>query len=160
MNIDIVLADYGNAGQAADIVPLLNAYALDPMGGGRPLSDRVRRSLVSELAQIPGAFSVLAYADGHPAGLVNCFQGFSTFKCQPLLNIHDVVVSGNYRGLGISRLMLQKVEDVARERGCCKLTLEVLEGNETARRAYLKFGFAAYELDPVLGQALFWEKNL
>ncbi len=117
-------------------------------------------SLATELSRRPHAFSVLCYIDGRPAGLVNCFEGFSTFRCKPLVNIHDVVVIDEFRGRGVSRKMLQRVEAIARQRGCCKLTLEVLEGNEAARRAYRRYGFSGYQLDPAAGQALFWEKHL
>ena len=102
--------DYGDPRQAADLARLLNSYACDPMGGGVPLSDEVMASLPGELARRPQAFSVLCYADGEPAGLVNCFEGFSTFSCRPLVNIHDVVVLEAYRGRGISQRMLEKVE--------------------------------------------------
>jgi GNAT superfamily N-acetyltransferase len=112
------------------------------------------------LARRPHAFSILAYVNGEPAGLINCFEGFSTFKCRPLVNIHDVVVLSDYRGRGLSQLMMAKVEDIARQRGCCKLTLEVLEGNQAAQRAYLHYGFSGYQLDPGTGHALFWEKPL
>ena len=57
-------------------------------------------------------------------------------------------------------LMLEAIESVAVERKCCKLTLEVLEGNHIAQHVYKKFGFAAYELDPKMGQAMFFEKKL
>ncbi len=77
-----------------------------------------------------------------------------------LINIHDVIVLDEFRGLNISQLMLEKVEQVALERGCCKLTLEVLEGNKVAQNAYVKFGFAGYALDPEMGQAMFWQKML
>ena len=56
--------------------------------------------------------------------------------------------------------MLDEVERIAKEKGCCKLTLEVLEGNIVAKKAYEKFGFSSYELDPATGKALFWEKVL
>ncbi|MDU0356030.1 GNAT family N-acetyltransferase [Paraglaciecola aquimarina] len=56
--------------------------------------------------------------------------------------------------------MLQKVEQIARQKDCCKITLEVLEGNEVAKNAYLKHGFAGYELDPEQGKAMFWQKVL
>lgn len=158
--IEIVDADYGDPRHAADITMLLNAYACDPMGGGAPLADSVMASLVTELSRRPHAFSVLCYVDDRPAGLVNCFEGFSTFRCAPLVNVHDVVVLGEYRGRRISQRLLGRVEEIARERGCCKLTLEVLEGNRPAREAYLRFGFSAYQLDPANGRALFWEKPL
>ena len=48
----------------------------------------------------------------------------------------------------------------ARERGCCKLTLEVLSGNTRALRSYDRFGFAPYVLDPREGQALLMQKWL
>ena len=66
----------------------------------------------------------------------------------------------DFRRQGFARGLLAHVEAVARQRGCCKLTLEVLEGNHGARRAYLDFGFEGYQLDPAMGQALFMEKKL
>ncbi|WP_340677047.1 GNAT family N-acetyltransferase [Paraglaciecola sp.] len=160
MVIEIVKADYKNDKHKTDIPALLNAYATDPMGGGKPLAEDVQRNLVNELAKLPHAFSVLAYVDGKAAGLVNCFEAFSTFACKPLINIHDVVVLDTYRGRGLSQLMLNKVEEMAVAKGCCKVTLEVLSNNTVAKSAYLKFGFAGYELDPQAGSALFWQKTL
>jgi ribosomal protein S18 acetylase RimI-like enzyme len=55
---------------------------------------------------------------------------------------------------------LQSAEQIAIELGCCKLTLEVLEHNYIAQKAYRSFGFAGYELNPNMGKALFWEKKL
>lgn len=158
--VQVLQADYRNPLHAAALVELLDHYAQDRMGGAEPLSTNARHHLVGELARRPHAFSVLAFVDGQAVGLVNCFEGFSTFACQPLVNVHDVAVREDMRGRGISRLMLEKVEAIARERGCCKLTLEVLEGNAPAQAAYRKLGYGAYELDPTLGKALFWQKVL
>jgi len=160
MTTEIRLADYLNTKDADALSMLLNAYATDPMGGGEPLSPEVQKSLASKLAEIDGAFSVLAWVDDKPAGLINCFMAFSTFKCKPIVNIHDVAVMSEFRGLGLSRLMMAKVEEIARERGCCKLTLEVLEGNTLAQAAYRNYGFSGYELDEAHGKALFWEMPL
>jgi ribosomal protein S18 acetylase RimI-like enzyme len=160
MTTEVIVADYSNEQHAADISFLLNSYAQDPMGGGQALPSFVQENLALELAKVPNAFSVLCYVDGKPAGLTNCLQGFSSFKCKPLINIHDVVVLSGFRGKQISQHMLQKVEEVANKRGCCKITLEVLEGNTVAKNAYLKFGFAGYALDPEMGNAMFWEKAL
>ncbi len=160
MSIEIIVADYLNEQHGADIVSLLNDYALDPMGGGEKLSSNVIDNLITELSKRSYAVSVICYVDGKPAGLVNCFEGFASFKCKPLLNIHDVVVLNEFRGLGLSQRLLAKVEDIAKEKGCCKMTLEVLEGNKAAKNAYAKFGFEGYQLDPVNGHALFWQKSL
>lgn len=160
MTITIRLADYQNPEDAALVVELLNNYAKDPMGGAEPLSEFSRANLVKTLANVPGAFTVLAFHDDKGVGLINCFEHFSTFKCKPLINVHDVSVNAEARGLGISHKMMAKVEEVAKQRGACKLTLEVLEGNEVAKKAYLKQGFKGYELDPEMGKAMFWEKPL
>ncbi len=158
--IQIVQADYKNPQHAQDLVYLLNAYATDPMGGGVALADQVKNTLVAELAKRDFALSLLAYVDGKPAGLLNAFEGFSTFAAKPLINVHDIIVIKEFRGLQLSQQLLAALEAIARERGCCKITLEVLSGNETAQRAYQKFGFAGYALDPTVGQALFWQKKL
>ena len=160
MNIELVVADYTDPRHQQDIVELLNAYATDPMGGAEPLSDYTRTHLCREMAARPQLFSVLCYVDNEPAGLCNCVEGFSTFKAKPLVNIHDIAVAPGFRGLGLSHRILEKVEAVARERDCCKLTLEVLQGNDVAQKSYQSFGFTGYELDPQLGHALFWEKSL
>ncbi len=158
MKVNVIVADYLNSQQAQDIGYLLNCYAEDPMGGGAPLSENIKTNLANELSKLPHAFSVICYVDDKPVGLINCFEAFSTFKCKPLINIHDIVVVGEFRGLGICQKMLATVENVAKEKGCCKITLEVLEGNEVARNSYLKFGFDGYELDPEMGKAMFWQK--
>jgi GNAT superfamily N-acetyltransferase len=130
------------------------------MGGGRPLAESVRRDLPARLAARADAVVLLGYAQGAAAGLLIAFEGFSTFACAPLLNIHDIVVAPAYRGAGLAGRLLARAEAIARDRGCCKLTLEVLEGNRAARAAYRRSGFRPYELDPAMGRALFWEKPL
>ncbi|RLU00641.1 GNAT family N-acetyltransferase [Ketobacter sp.] len=159
-NIETLLVDYHDPQQARHLVQLLDHYARDPMGGGEPLADAVQANLVTGLAQRPFAFSLMCYVNGQPAALTNCFEGFSTFAAKPLINVHDIVVHRDYRGLGLSQILLNKVETLARERGCCKITLEVLSGNTTAQGAYRKFGFEQYQLDPNAGQAQFWQKPL
>ncbi len=159
----ICRADYANPVHARALVSLLDAYTRDPMGGGEPLSEFARIHLVPALAARPQAFSVLAFGgagSAHPIGLVNCIEGFSTFACQPLINVHDVAVLPEHRGQRVAEQMLALVEEIARERGACKLTLEVLQGNAGAIKLYQRVGFASYQLDPAMGQAQFLQKWL
>lgn len=158
MKINVIEVDYSDSRQTKDLVSLLNIYAQDPMGGGKVLDDYVVSNLIDELAKRPYAFSVLCYVDKAPVGLVNCFEAFSTFTCKPLVNIHDVIVIKEFRGQNINQRMLTKVEEIAKSKGCCKLTLEVLSKNEAARSSYTKFGFSGYELDQKMGTAQFWQK--
>jgi ribosomal protein S18 acetylase RimI-like enzyme len=157
---DIVRARYDNPVHAAALVDLLDAYARDPAGGGEPLSDFARGNLVASLAARPFIFSVLAFDGITPVGLINAIEGFSTFACRPLVNVHDVVVAVSHRGRGIAAQLFAEVEAIARERDACKLTLEVLAGNASARALYQRLGFAAYRLDPAMGHAQFMQKWL
>ena len=153
-------ADYSSALDRTALVDLLGAYAIDPMGGGAPLADEVRASLCDRLAQVPLAISFIAWLEGEAVGLVNCFAGFSTFKARPLLNVHDLVVLPAHRARGVGQALLAAAQKHAQERGCCKLTLEVLSGNQRALRSYQRFGFAPYVLDPAEGEAVLMQKWL
>jgi len=158
--IELARVRYDDPAHAAALVDLLDAYARDPAGGGEPLSDFARANLVDELAARPFIFSVLAFDDDTPVGLVNAIEGFSTFACRPLVNVHDVVVLPSHRGRGIAAQLFAEVEAIARERGACKLTLEVLSGNRAARGLYERLGFDDFRLDPAMGHAQFMQKWL
>jgi len=96
---------------------------------------------------MPTAHVFFAFVDGsEPAGLITSFEGFSTFKCKRLLSIHDCAVLPEYRNRGVCKAMLTFVQEFARSRDMCKLTLEVLSNNDVAKRAYTSFGFEAYAL--------------
>lgn len=157
---DVVVADLRESRDATDLVTLLDAYARDLMGGGTPLSEDVKGRLAGDLAARPGCLVLLARLEGVAAGLAVCFEGYSTFAAAPLLNLHDFAVLPCFRGRGVARALMRRIELEARLRGCCKITLEVLSNNHRARGIYAEAGFGAYELDPAAGQALFLQKKL
>ena len=158
--LNICLANYADPLHAQAMVHLLDAYAQDPAGGGKALSAFTKANLISELAKRPQAFSVLAFDGSLPVGLVNCIEGFSTFACKPLVNVHDVVVLASHRGQRVGEQMLALVGQIAQQRGACKLTLEVLSGNPSAIKLYERIGFAGYQLNPAMGSAQFLQKWL
>jgi len=149
-----------DARHARALLAVLDGYARDPSGGGTGLTDDVKARLPGLLAKQAHYIGLVAFEGDRPVGLINAFLGVSTFKAQPLLNIHDIAVEPDRRGAGIGRRLLAAAEALARERNCCKLTLEVLEGNHTAVGLYRAVGFTAYELDPAMGAARFFEKWL
>ncbi|MFM8864834.1 MAG: GNAT family N-acetyltransferase [Limnohabitans sp.] len=158
--LNVRRVNYRDPSDAQALVLLLDAYARDPMGGGEGLADAVKARLCSDLAEHPLASSFIAWRSEQPVGLINCIEGYSTFKARPLLNVHDIVVLPAHRGQGVGQALLNAAETHARDRGCCKLTLEVLTGNAAALRSYERFGFAPYVLDPAAGQASFMQKWL
>ena len=158
--VKIVEADLASPEHEQAVVALIDAYARDPMGDGRPLGDDVRRELVPGLRRHPASFVLLAYNAEQPVGIAVCFVGFSTFAARPLVNIHDLAVLPDHRGRGVGRRLLDAVEQKARTLGCCKVTLEVLENNHTARRVYAAAGFGKSTYQEEAGGALFFAKAL
>ena len=106
--LNIHETDLSSTEHAGAFIQLLETYSSDPMGGGLPLSDFARQHLVACIRHRQDAVVVIAFIDQEPAGLINCFEGFSTFSCKPILNIHDVIVAPKFRGQDISQQMLQQ----------------------------------------------------
>ncbi len=142
------------------VLELTDAYARDPMGNGKPLSEKVRRDLIPGLQQHSTTVIFLAYQGNNAIGIANCFIGFSTFAARPLINISDLAVLPDYREQHTGRLLLEAVERKAREIGCCKLTIEVQENNHRARHVYDTVGFSQTLYVAEAGGALFLSKPL
>ena len=161
--VDLSIVSEETEADLEGMVTLLRCYARDPMGGGKDLPPYTLSHLANELRRRASISLVLLACygtDNERIGICNCFESFSTFACQPILNIHDVFILPDYRGIGVAQLLLRHVEEEAIRRGCCKLTLEVLSKNESAKIAYTKYGFSNYSLSESTGIAEFWEKCL
>jgi len=159
-DVRIVQADLDDPAHRRAILALTRDYARDPMGNGADLPDDVQAVLVERLRAHPTTLVFLAFDDGAPVGIATCFLGFSTFAARPLVNVHDLHVSQTHRRRGVGRALLAAVETEARALGCCKLTLEVQEGNHTARALYQSYGFEGGQYDPAAGGVLFRQKKL
>ena len=151
MAIAIREADLADPDQAGAVVALIDAYARDAFGGGKPLPPAVRAGLIPGLRAHPTTLVLLAVDGAEAVGVAVCFFGFSSFQARPLLNVHDLAVRPDARGRGVGRALLAAAEARARARGCCKLTLEVLDRNDRARGLYASVGFA----DVGLGDSTF-----
>lgn len=158
--VEILEADLDRQAHQQDVVTLLNAYAMDPMGNGQALSSEVRRDLISGLQQHPTTIIFLAYQSKKAVGIAICFRGFSTFAARPLINIHDFYVLPELRGQNIGQRIIAAVESRARDIGCCKITLEVQENNHRAQRIYEAAGFVRSVHVEAAGGALFLTKAL
>ncbi|WDQ17860.1 GNAT family N-acetyltransferase [Rhodopirellula sp. P2] len=165
LDVEILRVDYTHEPHRKSLLRLLSEYANDPAIGSPGLSKRAQQRVATELAQRPNAVSLFAMIN-HPnnraeaIGLANCFEVFSTFAAAPVLNVHDVMVSAPHRGKGVGSILMQAITELANERNCCKVTLEVYRGNQPARSLYSKNGFAGTEMDSELGETLFLSKRL
>ncbi|VUD48189.1 Mycothiol acetyltransferase [Thalassocella blandensis] len=160
MTIHIVKVDYNNHQHMQDLAQQLQHYSADPMGGGDAMPLETARKNIAAMSERSFAISFLAYDDDQAVGFCNCFESFSTFAGQAIINIHDLAVMAGQRGKGVGSKLLSAVETHAQSIQAAKLTLEVLEGNDRARRTYQSFGFKPYTLDDTSGCAQFWQKYL
>ncbi len=152
--VTVTEADLSRPDHQAATAQLLNAYAMDPMGDGKPLSEAARRDLIPGLREHPTTMVFLADRGSEPVGLAICFRGFSTFAARPLVNVSDFYVVPALRGAGIGRQLLAAIEQRAREIGCCRLSLEVQENNHRAKAVYAAAGFAQAVYVPEAGGVL------
>jgi ribosomal protein S18 acetylase RimI-like enzyme len=155
MDIRVLPVEFSNPTHAAALVELLDLYAQDEMGDRQPLPDEVKRNLVPRLAATWTCRAWVAWEGERPVGVLIAFLGFSTFRAQPLLNLHDIAVRPGARGGGIGKQLIAAAEATARELGCCKMTLEVRIDNDPAKRCYAACGF-----EPGEPHQEFWRKAL
>jgi GNAT superfamily N-acetyltransferase len=158
--IRVVEADLKLPAHQKAVLAMIDVYARDPMGETKPLDPDVRARLIPGLQNHPTTVVFLAFHGDQAVGAAVCFIGFSTFAAKPLINIHDFVVLSALRGKGVGRSLLEAIEGKARELGCCKLTLEVMDNNHRALRIYETAGFARYALQKGSGTAIFMSKPL
>lgn len=157
--VDILRADYTDPRHRSAIPYLLNAYAKGLLGFKKNIKGHVLDELVPGLERTQNALVLLVRTDRDYVGMAICFLGFSTFHAKPLINIHDFMVLEDFRKQGIGRALLGKIETIARDMGCCKITLEVQENNTTARKLYRSSGFKDTFLDQEAGDQLFMTKE-
>ncbi len=152
--VQVSAVDFADPADVAQYLGQLDAYARDPMGCGRSLSNAVKQRLVDDLARHPGAYALLARHDDLAVGFATCFVGYSTFRARPLLNIHDIAVLPEWRRRSVARQLLAAIVDLGNRLDCCRLTLEVREDNRRARGLYADAGFVSAQC------SLFMEKPL
>ena len=78
--------------------------------------------------------------DGEPVGFALFFHNFSTFLCRKGLYLEDLFVRPSARGTGMGKLLLQRLAQIAVERGCGRFEWSVLDWNVDAQAFYAKMG--------------------
>ena len=88
----------------------------------------------------PIYYCLIADRDGQPAGFALYFFNYSTWKGRPGIYLEDIFVHPEFRGLGIGKLLLERVAAITVEKGCLRLQWEVLDWNTPAIDFYKAMG--------------------
>ena len=102
----------------------------------------LRESLFGEK---PGAEVLIAHYEGEPAGFAIFFHNYSTFLARSGLYLEDIFVWPRFRRSGIGRALLQRVAQIAVERGCGRMEWAVLDWNQPAIEFYKGLGAVPLE---------------
>ena len=83
---------------------------------------------------------LLALENGEPVGFAVFFHNFSTWLGRPGLYLEDLFVRPEERGKGYGRALLERLAQIAKERGCGRMEWAVLDWNDPAIQFYRKLG--------------------
>nr|WP_245680797.1 GNAT family N-acetyltransferase [Veronia pacifica] len=115
-------------------------------------------SVVVQLYALPYFHGFISFIDNKPAGCAVCYESFSTYRAQKVMNIHDFMVSDSFRGKGVGKAQLNGIEQYCRDNDYLKITLEVEDNNVAAKKLYSSLDYEDYRV--VLKGQQHWQKYL
>ena len=74
--------------------------------------------------------------DGKEIGFVLFFHNFSTFLGKPGVYIEDLYIRKEFRGRGYGKATIEKIREIAKERGCGRVEWWCLDSNTPSIRFY------------------------
>ena len=131
----IIQADPRNLDQ---IVELFDAYRVwygkdsDKSGANDFLSDRLSQQ------------ESLIYAcqvDDQLVGFTQLYPIFSSTRMQRMWLLNDLFVAAEFRGQGISKLLIERAKELARSTDACGVLLETEKSNDIGNQLYPSVGF-------------------
>ncbi len=122
----------------------------DSRRAGAEIAEPYFDRLLQRLTESSGMIFV-AELDGEVIGFVACRVNHDDFLIQtPDANTHgyisDLEVNPHYRGNGVAAFLLEAAERYLSNCGVARIRVDTLANNESALKAYQKFGFKHFEV--------------
>ncbi|MDA1002850.1 MAG: GNAT family N-acetyltransferase [Chloroflexi bacterium] len=114
----------------------LAAFENEPPESVRLTADDLARDV---FGPTPRAEVLIAERGGEPVAFALFFHNYSTWEGRPGLYLEDLYVDEPARGAGVGRALMAALARLARDRGCARLELSVLDWNP-AREFYHRLG--------------------
>lgn len=126
-------------GDVAELVGLMRDHAEYERAAPPPadLAERLPRVLFGETSRV---VAFVAEQSGRLLGYATCSTEISTWEAAEFLHLDCLYLSGDSRGAGTGRLLVDAVIDEARDRGLGELRWQTPEWNVDAQRFYNRLG--------------------
>ncbi|MFC4775215.1 GNAT family N-acetyltransferase [Paenibacillus sp. GCM10023252] len=96
-----------------------------------------------KMAETPDYTLIGAYQNDE---LIGSVMGVTCYElvgdCEPFMVVENVIVSDLHRGLGVGKLLMAAIEDIAREQSCTVLMFVSSAYRKEAHRFYESIGYA------------------
>ncbi|WP_297087297.1 GNAT family N-acetyltransferase [uncultured Draconibacterium sp.] len=155
MKKTLIQVNLENPAHCQQLLCLLNHYMEDEMGISQSMPEELGPKIIDGLRKHSAYLGFFVCMDDDYVALANCNLNYSTWAARFLINIHDFIVSSNYRKQGVGEFLMNGIEAYAAENGYCKINLEVRHDNVKAQALYKKMGFT--DCAPPM---YFWQKVL
>ncbi|QUM80429.1 GNAT family N-acetyltransferase [Moritella sp. 5] len=70
------------------------------------LSVELEPTVISQLFILSYFHGFISFVGSKPAAFAVCFESYSTYRAQKVMNIHDLLVSEHYRGQGLGKVCI------------------------------------------------------
>jgi ribosomal protein S18 acetylase RimI-like enzyme len=98
-------------------------------------AEATRRFLANDANEL-----LIAYVDGDPAAFVSATELAHPDHAQPELFLNELGVAEPYRGQGIGRELVERLWEIARQRGCRGMWVLTDDTNVAANKVYAAAG--------------------
>ena len=135
MNINVRKATREDCPRMMELVNELAVYEKAP----QEVTVDFNHFVESGFGPNPVWWAYVAEANGKVQGFALCYIRFSTWKGQRIF-LEDLLVTEQYRGKGLGKLLLDKVLEEGKGKQFTGITWQVLDWNEPAINFYKKLG--------------------
>jgi len=146
-----------SAGEVPIVARLLGEFR-DWWQKSEPSDEAIEANARRILEDGEGDYLIAYDASGQPAGVAQVRFRWSVWTSAPDCWLEDLYVSGSARREGVGSRLVEAVIELARERGCARVELDVNEGNEAAIALYVACGFRTEPKPP--GRTLFLGRSI
>ena len=123
-----------NSSHIDQVVELFDAYRV----WYRKPSDKVsaKAFLLERIYSKESVIYVCENEDKQLIGFTQLYPIFSSTRMKRMWLLNDLFVHSDFRGLGVSRLLIQKAKSLAKANNACGILLETEKSNDIGNKLY------------------------